>query len=48
MINCAMDPSIHLYRKGYLSIVKCLIAKGHCDVNIKDSSGDTPLYEACR
>ena len=48
MINCAMHPSIHLYRVGHLNIVKCLITEGHCDVNIKDRSGDTSLHVACR
>ena len=48
MINHINHPSTHPYRKSQLKIVKCLITEGHCDVNIGDSSGDTPLHLTCR
>ena len=34
------------YRNGYLDIVRCLVI-GHCDPNIKDNVGWTPLHYAC-
>ena len=48
MIHFAIYPYTHLHREGHFDIVKCLITEGHCDVNIDDSSGDTPLHWACR
>ena len=41
-------PSIHMYRKGHLDVVKLLITYGQCDVNRRGEYGNTPLHDACR
>ena len=35
-------------REGHLNIVRYLVTEAHCDPNIKDNDGWTPLHYACR
>ena len=42
-----MCPSVHIYRKGHLDTVKVLITNRHCDVNVSNNYGCTPLHVAC-
>ena len=39
---------MYMNRRGHLDVVKCLVNEGHCDPDIKDKSGGTPIYGACR
>ena len=33
---------------GHLDVVRYLVTEAHCDPNVKDNDGLTPLHYACR
>ena len=35
-------------RQGHLDVVRCLVNDAHCDPNVKNKDGETPLHLACR
>ena len=35
-------------RERRLDVVKCLVEDHHCDVNVTDKEGSTPLHISCR
>ena len=35
-------------RGGHLDVVRYLVEDHHCDVNVQDNGGSTPLHVSCR
>ena len=44
--NCGMYPLHHAAELGYLEIIKALV-EGHCDINVSDDKGYTPIHNTC-
>ena len=44
-----IDVTVFLHsRCGHLSVVRYLVNEAHCDPNVKNNVGWTPLHYACR
>ena len=45
---CIMSGIVLFSSVGHLNVVKFLINEAHCDPDVKDNDGSTPLHRACR
>ena len=47
-VSYYMLVSVVFSRDDCKDIVICLVNEGHCDPNVRDNDGRTPLHYACR